>query len=314
MKVLPLIYIGFIFLMLVLIQALWYFASSFYIKIRGKNNRKKIFLILGYAILSFSIIKTSIDGGFLNYGFYISGLFIWAFLKREKNGFKQKYYHLFTGFALLLLISNLLVIKADPGLALLLAGLSSLILLYEVMLYLSEEKIRLQFLIPIIFVFLGAWWQAGTRDFDIYNYGQNTIASNQAFYFYNKDKKEVEKKIEDNEVLIHEIIAGMDKNESYLPVTVPGITCMEKSPAQNVTMDLLTKEPIKNKVVGQKDFINFNNQSSLPYGTLWRTSFVVNMNPCLPEPLSVLDGMIRKSGINTYIIVNPIFNDESNNL
>lgn len=309
-----LFYIGSILLLVVLAQALWYFASSYYSKIKDKNARQKIFLILGYAILSFSIIKTSIDGGILNYGFYIGALFIWVFYKRESGGLDQKYYYLLTFLALVFLVTNLLIIDIDPNLSLTLAGLVSITLLYEIILYLSEKNIRLQFLIPIVLIFLGSWWQAGARDLDIYNYGQNIVESGQYFYSYDKDSNEIVKKDLEKNSSIHNIIKDMGKNESYLPVTVPGITCMEKAPAQIVTMDLLTKEPIKNNIIGQKDFINFVNKTSVLYGKYWRTNFVINMNPCLPEPLSVVDGMIRKSGIDTYIIINPIFDDEPINL
>lgn len=306
--------IGSIILIVVLIQAIRYFVSSYKKILINKNIRQKVFLILGYIIISFSIIKTSIDGGLLNYGFYISTLFIIFFIMREKGRLGINHHYLIVLFSIIFLITSIFVNSIDQSLGLLLSELAAITLLYEIILYLTEEKIRLQFLIPVIILFLGSWWQAGIRDLEIYNYGQNIIVTNQAFYVYDNDKKEVEKKIENNEVSIHKIIEGMGKNESYLPVTAPGITCMEKSPAQTVTMDLLTKESIKNKIVGQKDFINFNNQPSIFYDKYWRTGFVINMSPCLPEPLSVVDGMIRASGIDTYIIVNPIFNDEPNNL
>lgn len=309
-----LFYIGFILLIVVLTQSIWYFVSLYYLKIKDKNIRQKIFFILGYAILSFSIIKTAVDGGILNYGFYIGVLFIWAFINREKGKFNINYYYLLTFIALLFLIANLVIVRIDPSLALLLAGLASITLLYEIILYLSEEKIRLQFLIPIIFIFLGSWWQAGVRDMEIYQYGQNIIEPGQNFYTYNKNKNEIEKNNTDRGLLIHSIIKSINENESYLPVTVAGITCIEKSYYQELSMKLLTKEPIQKEIIGQKDFIYFEKKKSIQAGKYWETYFHIYMNPCLPEPLSVVDGMIRKSGIDTYIIVNPKFNDESNNL
>jgi hypothetical protein len=309
-----LFYIGSILLLIVLLQVIWYFASSFYSKIKDRNATQKFFLIIGYAILSFSIIKTSIDGGLLNYGFYIGAFFVWAFSMREKNKFNLNYYYIITFFSLLFLVTNIFMADIDPSLALLLAELASIILLYEIILYLTKEKVRLQFLIPIIFIFLGSWWQAGVRDLDIYNYGENIIEPGQNFYIYDKDKNEVIKKNLEKDTSIHNIIKSIDKNESYLPVTVPGITCMEKSYPEEVSMDVLTNMPIRNKVIGQKEFITLKSEESIIYGKYWKTNFHIYMNPCLPEPLSVIDGMIRKSGINTYVMVNPIFYDQFNNL
>ena len=307
-----LFYIGSVLLILVLVQALYYFASSYYSKINYLNIRQKLFLIIGYGILSFSIIKTAIDGGLFNYGFYVSIIFIWAFYKQQKNELINKYYYLFTFFALLLLIINLFLIDIDPSLSLLLGGISAMILLYEILLYLGKEKIRLQFLVPIVLIFFGSWWQAGARDLDIYNYGENMIETGQNFYTYNKSIKEVVKNKAQGNIKIHKIATDMDKNESYLPITVAGITCMEKSYPQEVSMELLTDKPINREIDTQKNFISIKNEKSVELGGYWKTNLHIYMNPCLPEPLSVIDGMIRKSDINKYFIINPTFYDQTN--
>ncbi len=307
-----LFYIGSIVLIFVLIQALCYFVSFFYQKILNKNVRQKLFLIAGYIIISFSIIKTSIDGGLFNYGFLVGCLFVWLYILREKGKFTMARYYIVATLSLLFIIISLCINNVDPGLGLLLASISSLSLLYEIILYASEEKIRLQFLIPIIILFFGSWWQTSVRDRSIYDYGQIVVEPTSYFYTYDKDKKEVVKNTIKNNLSIHDLIEKMNENESYLPITSPGLTCMEKSSAQELSMSLLTREQIKNTIVGQKDFISFNKRNSTQNGKYWVTDFNVSMNPCLPEPLSVIDGMIRKSGIKTYMIIKPIFYDESN--
>ena len=140
---------GSLLFVIIILQAIVYFATSFKTFLIDKNNRQKIFIILGYIIISFSLIKRSIDGGMLNPDFIVSMIFIILFVLRSKGMPLTRYYYLISAVGITLLFIGLYLDFFSYGSSLGIASIAVIILLYNLILYASEKKLSLKFLIPI---------------------------------------------------------------------------------------------------------------------------------------------------------------------
>ncbi|HBP27629.1 TPA: hypothetical protein DD445_02460 [Candidatus Nomurabacteria bacterium] len=307
----PILLAGTMLFVALILQTIFYFITSFKELLNNKNKRQKIFLIFGYSIISFSLIKTSIDGGILNPSFSISLIFITLFILRTKGKVILNYYYLISLAGILLLASSLYVDSFKYGSGIYISSIATLLLLYGILLYGSEEKIRLQFFIPLLILFLSGWWVSSIRDREIYNYGKINLEQGKKIYIYNEEKELIENQILKENKKISSISKELNKNITYTPLTIPGITCILKSPRQNISFELKTKEPIKN-LSSSSDFIYIKNSESSFNGKNWTTQVNFFMNNCTPEPLSIINGELLKNNINKYFIVNPTFDDTYN--
>ncbi len=304
--------LGLVLFVAILVQVLLYFLTSFKSLLKNKNNRQKVFLIIGYIILSFSLIKTSIDGGVFNPSFGIGIIFIILFCIRLKGRNINNYYYMISLVCVILLFMSQYIDTFQYGNGQNIAAIAVFILLYLFILYFTEEKIRIQFIIPIFILFMAGWWMAGSRDLDIYRYSKILLQNGQQVLAYNRNKLGVEKIYINQEESIAKLSKQLNKNVTYLPITVPGVTCMEKGRSQEVSFSLIALNPIKKDSFIHSPYIKIKNSPSIIFGKNWKTEVVVSMDPCLPEPLSVLDGEFKKNNINTYLLVNPLFYDSSN--
>ncbi|MCX6754389.1 MAG: hypothetical protein NTU81_00985 [Candidatus Nomurabacteria bacterium] len=305
---------GSLLLIILIIQSIYYFGSSYKKILDHKNNRQKIFLIIGYSLVSFSLIKTSIDGGLFNPSFILGIIFVYLFILREKGKLSTNYYYIASLIGIILLFVSLyLDTTIYNKLSLGLASTVSLFLLYTFVLYASESKIRLQFLFSILMLFMLSWWQASPRDRDIHDYSSILIQSGQEVYFYNENKKEIELLKVDHTESIAQLSKQLNKNITYTPISSPGLNCMKNSKPSNISFTLVTYYPISKNILTPSRFLEFKNNESIFVKSNWRTDFNAWINPCTPELLSVVDGELQKKNINTYMIVNPTSYDTTNN-
>lgn len=304
--------IGSTLFIFILFQAVYYFISSFKKIILNVNNRQKVFLILGYALITFSLIKTSIDGGIFNSGFIISTIFIILFILRKNGKFLMKHYYFLTSIGFILLFIGLYIDSSSYYYYFLpLLSFASLFLLYTLVFYLTEHKINSQFLFILIILFLSGWWMTSVRDRSFYDYSQTLLAKDGSVYIYNSDKKEVETlKVAQNQSIL-QLSKTLDKNITYIPVVVPGVLCMEKAVDKEIYFNLITSFPINKDKFTPSLFIKIKNKESIFNGKNWETKLEVTLNPCTPESLSVIDGELQKNGINSYLMINPILNDST---
>ncbi len=303
---------GSMLLLLLLVQSIFYFVTNFKIQLADKNKRQRIFLIVGYAIMTFSLIKTSVDGGILNPSFIIGVIFTALFILRERGKSIVNCYYLVCLAGILLLFISLYIDSSfGYGNGLSIACIAALLGLYTVLLYGSEEKIRLQFFIPLIILFVAGWWLASARDRDIYDYSKIALENGQEVLVYNQKMREVEiLKVQKSES-VAQLSKQLNKNVTYMPIAVPGVTCMEKSPNHKFSSILVSTQPIdKNSFISSR-YVEIKNDNSLPKGKNWETMLDIYLNPCLPEPLSVIDGELIKNNIYPYFLVNPQFYDTS---
>ncbi len=303
---------GSLLFVIIILQAIVYFATSFKTFLIDKNNRQKIFIILGYIIISFSLIKRSIDGGMLNPDFIVSMIFIILFVLRSKGMPLTRYYYLISAVGITLLFIGLYLDFFSYGSSLGIASIAVIILLYNLILYASEKKLSLKFLIPIIILFISGWWMASSRDRNIYDYSRIVLQKGQQIYTYNEKSKQIEtSKIEQPES-IAQISKQLGKNITYAPITVPGITCMVSAPRSKISARLITREPIYQSTFASSPYLKIESKTSIAIGKKWQTNITASVDPCLPDALAVINGELEESSINNYILVSPLLKEISN--
>ena len=301
--------LGAVILIVLICQAILFFSTSFRSMLAGRTRRQQYFLILSYAIVSFSLIKTSIDGGLLTSSFVIGLFFIIALIARQRGKLAINYYYLAVLLGALLLFISLYLDHSGNNNGLLLATVAAQLILCVVILYGSEEQIDPWFLTIFLVLFVASWWVASARDRDIYSYSQISLSPGKEIYFYSENDREVETlKIEQTRS-IAQIIQKLGRNISYLPVTVPGLTCMKNAPYHKFSVDLISSSRILANSLLSSHFMKIYNRDSVRHGKRWQTALTIFFHPCLPEGLSVIDGELKKNNIDNYLLVNPLFYD-----
>ena len=300
----PIFFIGSIILTFLILQAVYYFSTSFRELLINKNKKQKIFLIIGYAIISFSIIKTSVDGGILNPSFILGAIFIFLFVLREKGKLLNNYYLFFILISILFLFLGLFFYPLVYNkIYLWISVFTALFTLYSFIFYLSEKTINFKIIISLLILFMLGWWQNSFQDRDIYLYSKKIIKEGQKIYIYNSNKNGIDIIENKKAQSILDFSKEIDKNITYLPVMIPGINCVEKSDQINFSFLLITRS-IPN-FTNYSDFIEIKKGLAIPVGDKWKTSISFLVNNCTPEILSAIDGELRNNKIDNYLIVNP---------
>lgn len=303
--------LGSVLLFILIVQAILYFVSSYKLLLKNKNRRQKVFLIIGYSIVSFSLIKTSIDGGIFNPSFLLGLVFIGFFILREKGKKINNYYYGAAILALVLIFISLYINSLSNEKSLGLASIASLLLLYTIVLGASEEKMRWQFFAPLLVLFACSWWVSGARDYSIYNYSQARLSLGDKALVYNAQNQGIEVLKLDKQQSIAQLARKLHKNISYYPIAAPGLTCMEKADYLEFSATLISSSHLAPDSLITSEYISVKNEASISQGGNWRTNLSFFINPCLPEVLSAIDGEFRKNNIKNYLLVNPIFYDGS---
>lgn len=294
-------------LIILMIQAVLYFATSFKKLLEDKNTRQRVFLILGYAIISFTLIKTSIDGGICDFYFDVTLVFIILFILRERKKTITYNYFIISLIGLGLLYANFLV----HGHIIRSSYIASLLLLYNVILYASEKKIKLWALILLSLFFAMAWWLNSWGDRIRYNYSITLLPAGRQVYFYNEKDRQVEIYKVRQAQSIGQLAKKLNKNINYLPIAPPNINCsgplMLFPPIRLISSRPLTK----NALIPSKDVL-IKNDASSAYGEKWQTDLKIWLNPCLIEILPIMNGELKKNNINDYLLIPRLSYDNSN--
>lgn len=299
--------LGSILLSIILWQAIIYFTVSFRYLLQNIKPRQALFLVIGYALLSFSLIKTSIDGGILHPAFFISSIFVILFILKNKNKLPASYYYINILIALIFLFINRYLNYLSYGSGWIFIQIAVLILLYNLILYASEKKTSLGKLSLLLILFLIAWWFYAAHDLGIYKYSKISIPPGNNVYFYNKDKEEIDILKAKSDQTISQLSKELNKNIYYLPLAVSGKTCRDDLPPRKAKITLITEGFInKNFLVNspQPSDLYIENNESLKSGKNWQTDLIIYRKSCLPERFSVIDGILRKNNINNYIYYN----------
>lgn len=306
--------IGLILFVALVLQTIYYFIYSFKPLLSNKNVRQKIFLITGYAIASFALIKTSIDGGMFNYSFSISLIFLALFIFKIKGGDIKPYYYIISLTGVILLFTGLYIDLLVYGNGLDIEYAATLLVLYYLLLYGGENEIHLKFFIPLLVLFTIGWFVASSRDRDIYAYSSKMLTQGQLIYTYNDKLKEVKTSRVTKPETVMDMSNSLGKNITYMPITAPGINCMEKAPQEEFSVTLISSKQITQNRFISSPYLQIKNENSTPHQNgKWKTELLVFTDSCLPDLLSAIDGMLQKNNITTYLLVNPIHITADNN-
>jgi hypothetical protein len=300
--------LGAIILTVLIFLSVWYFISSFKIYLKDKSIRSKIFLIIGYAIASFSLIEASIDGGIFVRGCLISLLFIFLLIWRACEKKINIYYYLVSSLISLVIIYiglHISSLSSIDGLDVATSG--ALLLLYNIIIYGSEKKIRWPIFTAIAIIFLTSWWFCSIRDRAIYNYSKISLAPGQIVYYYDAQKKESASfKLLDRKT-IGQISRELNKNISYMPVMAPGVNCSLSDREMKIYTTIISPDPIERDINLSSSFIDITHYISISDGNNWRTRLLISVRPCAPEIVSSLKGLLEKNNINRYILIDMLF-------
>jgi hypothetical protein len=290
--------LGFFILSITIFQSILYFITSFKIFFKDKNKRQIIFLIITYGLLSFSLIKTSVDGGIFNRGFWLSIIFI-SFLVWQQNKKISDYFYY--GFSLLgLLLACLYFNLNNLGIAV----DAALVLLYVLVIYGTKKKINYFSWSLFLGLFLITWWVYSVADLSIYNYSSVILPSGSQAYFYNESSNQVNILTIEQTETIDQLAKKLNKNVSYLPIFAPGVNCVSRMPKFYFSATLITKEPVKKDTLTPSKDIIIKNESSQIFYNEWQTDLQVYLNPCLRETLTIVNGELIKNNINNYLLLN----------
>ena len=300
--------LGAIILMVLIFLAVWYFISSFKIYLEDKNIRPKIFLIIGYAIASFSLIEASIDGGIFVRGCLISVLFVFLLNWRARGKKISIYYYLVSSVICFIIIYVGLHISSLSSIdGLDVASGGALLLLYNIIIYGSEKKIRWPIFTAIVIIFLAGWWFCSIRDRIIYDYSKMSLAPNQLVYYYDTLNKETASFKLSERKTVGQISQELNKNISYMPVMAPGVNCRLNGSGIKIYTTIITPEPIEREINLSSSFIDITHYISMSDGNNWRTRLLISVKPCAPEIVSSLKGLLEKNNINRYILIDMLF-------
>ncbi|MFA6194584.1 MAG: hypothetical protein WC719_02455 [Patescibacteria group bacterium] len=300
---------GSLLLIILLLQAVLYFTTSFKKLLDDKSTRQKAFLIFGYALISFSLIKTSLDGGAFDRGSIISLIFVIIFILREKKAPLAYYYYIIGPIIGAFFLAINFFSLGGRGT---IAALAALILLYTLVLYGSEKKIK-SWILFLLFLFFMASWQAfGIGNREIRDYSSIMLPAGSEAYFYDEQSQETKILITKQPQSIRQLAKSLRKNVSYLPIGAPGINCTKSKPRPKFSITLITKEPLAKNALAATENIMIINGTSSGYGERWQTDMRILLNPCLLETVTILNGELTKNGLNDYLLINPIFYGSSN--
>lgn len=288
--------IGSALLAILLLQTIFYFITSFKDLMTGKKNRQIIFLIIGYALLSFSLIKTSIDGGVFRPASIVSTIFLFIFIFRSKLP-KYHYYISFTvGFILMLFFSFL-----NYGIDSIYIQSAAIIMLYNLILYLSEEKIDSPTVVLFTLFFFMSWYFEAYRDSGVYKYSNFSAPTNSFVYYYNRTDKEIEKIPAIPGQTLNDLADSLDKNINYLPFAVPDITCKNNFLKKSIYLTIISKTPITKNTFTYTDYLNIESENSIPNNNKWETKLKITEASCLPERLEVINDELIQNNITSYV-------------
>lgn len=299
--------LGFLIMIGLVFAAGFYFATSFRLILTNKNRRQKIFLILGYALLSFSLIETSIDGGLLSRSFLAGTALIYLFVFREKNR-KQPYAYL-----LLLIISSLLLVPGFLNFPLSVTKLinlyafSALLSFYGLIFYLSDKKINWLAVYLLTIVFIPGWYLSSQRNRNLYNYSNTYLPAGKTAYVYNNSENKIEKLIIEKGQTIRQLSAQLGKNLNYNPIAVNGLTCNENEAAVKIGFDLISLKSLSGQHLDDFYGVVIKKEDSIPLGDAFKTSLIFYLSPCTPDFYAVIDGALRHNNINYYLLRLSIF-------
>lgn len=299
------LFVGALLLLIVLFYVFVSFEklAPFY---ENKTKLRKIIFLFGYAIISFSLVKTGLDGGLFTPSLLALLLSLLLFLRFYWGKDNRVLLLVYFSGALLSVVCVLYFSTWAGGIPLMQAS-GTLMLVTVILLFFYTPPKKL-YLFSAILLFFISWWLASTRDRDIYTYGALPIEKGEQYFSFNTKTNSIEEKTNEFSTTIARLVMRDKKNLSYAPIAAPGKTCAQGGLLAMAEATLLTKQSF---IPAKDDIVRFVVRSTKETHFGYESTIRIVMPACLPEPLTVIDALLRKQNIDFYVMVNPVFYDES---
>jgi hypothetical protein len=305
------IIIGLILFLVVLFFFIYYFCH----KIKLITENQFIYTIL-YSVLSFSLLKNIIDGGFLNYEALVSFSFFILLLFADKKWSQKVTISLVYFYLFLNMILNFLGFFSGSK--------AFFYNIYYIMLYsllltiffyaLGKNKVKRTLILFIIleislatFYFISFFNMNDYRNIEILkddrvlvatygilereNYDFYTSINN--LYFYEASFSENKKN--------KDILEELNLLDNFYPVSVYWKTCNPRGLAHHYSFKLLTDQEFEvhnfEKAINFLDFNLIGQRSGM-----YEYKVELNMGPCLPRPTNVIEEVFKSLGLNKFFI------------
>lgn len=290
--------IGFVLIVAVILQIIPFF-HSLYVSLYGKKKRQKFFSVLGFAIAVFSLVKTAIDGGLLSAEAILSFIFL-ILLTQQKRVIDKKSFHYTVLFCSVVLVVSFFLLRTTLYSAELIS-FAAIFPLYGVILYGIKDNIKITFLISFMLVFICGWWLFSSSDRALHNYANLQLSEGTEYIWFDLEDTTVKKSLTESNMTILDLSQDLNKNISYYGISVPGRTCNNEFSYKRFFTVVSPHKYIQEDVSSSYYDISMSHQEKDIYGW-WKTELVFSPSDCVPEYLSVINSLLIKGGLDTYII------------
>ncbi|QQS22961.1 hypothetical protein IPM19_00085 [bacterium] len=284
-------------------------------------GRWQVLYVLLFSIVSFSLVKNFIDGGILNREtpFALAALLFIMFpidpTRYTKRGILWRLSPVLGYFVIVSLINLSQGLPWSEQWALIFQGLTLGALLGSMLYYLAIRKVNRGGILLIIMCALLLYWPVSHAK-NMYRTANKPISEGPAYVGVLKEVRsehyELIEQIEDLKIYEYKteepftVQQLIDKNnllDNIGPVKVPWYNCLPMNEYKESTFDLLTVQPIKDRVANSR-FIDlaFNEQGMVKDWHSYKVRMA--MRPCGPRPLNIIERLIQKSGAQTFFISN----------
>ncbi len=269
------------------------------------NRWKNILFIIWYAVISFSLVKTAIDGGVLTPSLLalLVSIYLFNYMRWQKDNrvpLLAIFITSIVGFIAVLIFPNW------SGGIVLMQLLGTLLLLTTLTLGIFGAPKNIYIIISIVLL-LVSWWLGSVRDREIFKYGSVTINKGESYFSYNTKGHMLEESISPSGTTISRVVKLQQKNLSYAPISVPGKTCSQNGIPQFIDVLIKTKVPMQ---AVKTPYLNIFVKDQIYNEPWWNNEVTIILQSCLPEILTVIDDILKEQGINFYVMVDPLFYDE----
>jgi hypothetical protein len=300
--------VGSLLIILMLVLALVYFVLNFVPLIKPYRPLRTVAAVMLYAVASFALIKTAIDGGILTPAVPVTLAFIWLFWHyRRRTSLEITTFRWLIGLTAAAVVGGLLLMQTDPP-SLALAAAAALAALYVLLLVLAGKEAPKVYVGICVVLFIAAWVSAAGRDMDIAYYASLRLEPGRRYFVYDEASRTVQPKKAAVSSTIGELARQQGKNISYSPISSPGVTCFEKGAPVKLTAKIVTSQEQALMHLKPTAYIRVSSIQKVPSRD-HTYSLQLMLDACTPEPLSTLNGYFMAAGIDEYVLINPNVGD-----
>jgi len=293
----------------------FFFVYYFYHRIQLKSKNKFLYVVL-YSILSFSLLKNIIDGGFLNYEALVSFAFFMLLLFTDQKWVKKFTISLLSFYLVLNIILYFLGfsgIGKSPFYNIYYTVIYSLLLIiFFYVFYKNKRKKTLVLLIILeislaIFYFSGFFNMNAYQNIEILKNDRALVASYDILeredydfytsinnlYFYEVSGSD-NKKTKD-------ILQELNLLDNFYPVSVYWKTCNPRGQAQHYSFKLLANQEFE--VYNFEKAVNFLNFNLIGQRLeMYEYQVELDMSSCLPRSANVIEEVFKSLGLKKFFI------------